>query len=83
MSINAVAIIVKLPPSSTLRAAPKKRFGRCNALASTFDEPAARHVQVAEMVIERAKRVIESNKIMTSFLCSTKRFARSITISAT
>ena len=35
VSISAVAIIVKLPPSSTLRAAPKKRFGRCNAFAST------------------------------------------------
>ena len=35
VSTSAVAIIVKLPPSSTLRAAPKKRFGRCNALAST------------------------------------------------
>ena len=32
--INAVARIVSDPPSSTFRAAPKKRFGRCNALAS-------------------------------------------------
>ena len=35
VSIRAVAIIVSEPPSSTLRAAPKNRFGRCNALAST------------------------------------------------
>src|SRR5690606_27088031 len=35
VSISAVAMIVRLPPSSMLRAAPKKRFGRCNALAST------------------------------------------------
>jgi len=35
VSISAVAIIVNEPPSSMLRAAPKKRFGRCSALAST------------------------------------------------
>src|ERR1700730_15328721 len=35
VSINAVAMMVSDPPSSILRAAPKNRFGRCNALAST------------------------------------------------
>ena len=35
VSISAVAMIVSEPPSSTLRAAPKKRFGRCSAFAST------------------------------------------------
>src|SRR6202020_251098 len=35
VSTRAVAIIVSEPPSSMLRAAPKKRFGRCSALAST------------------------------------------------
>ena len=35
VSINAVAIMVNDPPPSILRAAPKKRFGFCNALAST------------------------------------------------
>jgi len=35
VSIKAVAMMVSEPPSSMLRAAPKKRFGRCNALAST------------------------------------------------
>ena len=35
VSIRAVARIVRLPPSSMFRAAPKKRFGRCRALAST------------------------------------------------
>src|SRR2546427_9345487 len=35
VSMRAVAMIVSDPPSSTLRAAPKKRFGRCRALAST------------------------------------------------
>ena len=35
VSISAVAMMVSDPPSSMLRAAPKKRFGRCSALAST------------------------------------------------
>jgi hypothetical protein len=35
VSISAVAMIDSEPPSSMLRAAPKKRFGRCRALAST------------------------------------------------
>ena len=38
VSVKAVAIIVRLPPFSILRAAPKKRLGLCNALASTPPE---------------------------------------------
>ena len=38
VSINAVAIMVSEPPSSMLRAEPKNRFGRCNALESTPPE---------------------------------------------
>lgn len=33
-------------------------------ISSTFDEPAARHVQVAEMVIEKAKRLVETKKML-------------------
>ena len=45
-------------------------------LASTFDEPAARHVQVAEMVIERAKRLVEHKKDVVILLDSITRLAR-------
>src|SRR5207342_1355762 len=38
-----------------------QRTVRGEVVSSTFDEPAARHVQVAEMVIERAKRLVEHN----------------------
>jgi transcription termination factor Rho len=38
------------------------RTVRGEVISSTFDEPAARHVQVAEMVIERAKRLVEMKK---------------------
>src|SRR5450631_980170 len=46
------------------------------AISSTFDEPAARHVQVAEMVIERAKRLVELKKDVVILLDSITRLAR-------
>jgi transcription termination factor Rho len=45
-------------------------------IASTFDEPADRHVQVADMVIERAKRLVESGKDVVILLDSLTRLAR-------
>ena len=45
-------------------------------IASTFDEPASRHVQVAEMVIERAKRLVEHKKDVVILLDSITRLAR-------
>lgn len=45
-------------------------------VSSTFDEPAARHVQLAEMVIEKAKRLVESKKDVVILLDSITRLAR-------
>jgi transcription termination factor Rho len=45
-------------------------------ISSTFDEPATRHVQVAEMVIEKAKRLVEHQKDVTILLDSITRLAR-------
>ena len=45
-------------------------------ISSTFDEPAARHVQVAEMVIEKAKRLVEHKKDVIILLDSITRLAR-------
>jgi transcription termination factor Rho len=45
-------------------------------VASTFDEPATRHVQVAEMVIEKAKRLVEHKKDVVILLDSITRLAR-------
>ena len=45
-------------------------------ISSTFDEPAARHVQVAEMVIEKAKRLVEAGKDVVILLDSITRLAR-------
>ena len=53
-----------------------QRSVRGEVVASTFDEPAARHVQVAEMVIEKAKRLAESKKDVVILLDSITRLAR-------
>ncbi|TEW44482.1 transcription termination factor Rho [Psychromonas algicola] len=53
-----------------------RRLVRGEAVASTFDEPANRHVQVAEMVIEKAKRLVEHKKDVVILLDSITRLAR-------
>lgn len=49
---------------------------RGDVIASTFDEPAVRHVQVAEMVIEKARRLVEHNRDVVILLDSITRLAR-------
>ncbi len=53
-----------------------QRTVKGDIIASTFDEPAARHVHVAEMVIERAKRLVELKKDVVILLDSITRLAR-------
>jgi transcription termination factor Rho len=53
-----------------------RRLVRGEVVASTFDEPASRHVQVAEMVIEKAKRLVEHKKDVIILLDSITRLAR-------
>ncbi len=53
-----------------------QRSVRAEVISSTFDEPAARHVHVAEMVIERAKRLVELKKDVVILLDSITRLAR-------
>ena len=48
----------------------------CEVISSTFDETSARHVQVTEMVIEKAKRMVEYGKDVVIFLDSITRLAR-------
>ena len=49
---------------------------QCEVISSTFDEPSTRHVQVAEMVIEKAKRLVEHKKDVVILLDSITRLAR-------
>ncbi|MEJ2396829.1 MAG: transcription termination factor Rho [Gammaproteobacteria bacterium] len=53
-----------------------QRSVRGEVVSSTFDEPASRHVQVAEMVIEKAKRLVEHKKDVVILLDSITRLAR-------
>ena len=53
-----------------------QRSVRAEVIASTFDEPASRHVQVAEMVLERAKRLVEIKRDVVLLLDSITRLAR-------
>ena len=53
-----------------------KRTVRGEVVSSTFDEPASRHVQVSEMVIEKAKRLVEHKKNVVILLDSITRLAR-------
>ena len=53
-----------------------KRSVRGEVVSSTFDEPASRHVQVAEMVIEKAKRLVEHKRDVIILLDSITRLAR-------
>ncbi len=53
-----------------------QRSVRAEVISSTFDEPAARHVHVADMVIERAKRLVELKKDVVILLDSITRLAR-------
>ena len=48
----------------------------CEVISSTFDEPSARHIQVSEMVIEKAKRMVEYGRDVVIFLDSITRLAR-------
>ena len=49
---------------------------QCEVISSTFDEPAQRHIQVAQMVIEKAKRMVEAKTDVIVFLDSITRLAR-------
>lgn len=54
----------------------KRQVSTAEIISSTFDEPPQRHVQVSEMVIERAKRLVESKKNVVILLDSITRLAR-------
>ena len=71
-----VELIVLLIDERPEEVTEMTRTVRGEVVASTFDEPASRHVQVAEMVIERAKRLVEHKKDVVILLDSITRLAR-------
>jgi transcription termination factor Rho len=71
-----VVLIVLLIDERPEEVTEMTRTVKGEVVASTFDEPASRHVQVAEMVIEKAKRLIEHKKDVVILLDSITRLAR-------
>ena len=71
-----VKLIVLLIDERPEEVTEMQRSVRGEVVASTFDEPAPRHVQVAEMVIEKAKRLVEHKKDVVILLDSITRLAR-------
>ena len=71
-----IEIIVLLIDERPEEVTDMQRSVKGEVISSTFDEPATRHVQVAEMVIEKAKRLVEHNKDVVILLDSITRLAR-------
>ncbi len=71
-----VMLIVLLIDERPEEVTDMQRSVNGEVVSSTFDEPATRHVQVAEMVIEKAKRLVEHNKDVVILLDSITRLAR-------
>ena len=71
-----VILIVLLIDERPEEVTDMQRSVHAEVVSSTFDEPATRHVQVAEMVIEKAKRLVEHGKDVVILLDSVTRLAR-------
>jgi transcription termination factor Rho len=71
--INLIVLLIDERPEEVT---DMERSVDAEVISSTFDEPASRHVQVAEMVIEKAKRLVEHQKDVVILLDSITRLAR-------
>ncbi len=71
-----ITIIVLLIDERPEEVTDMERSVRAEVISSTFDEPAQRHIQVAEMVIEKAKRLVENQIDVVILLDSITRLAR-------
>jgi transcription termination factor Rho len=71
-----VTLIVLLIDERPEEVTDMERSVKAEVISSTFDEPAQRHIQVAEMVIEKAKRLVENKRDVVILLDSITRLAR-------
>jgi transcription termination factor Rho len=71
--VNLIVLLIDERPEEVT---DMQRSVKGEVIASTFDEPASRHVQVAEMVIEKAKRLVEHKRDVVILLDSITRLAR-------
>ncbi|MFQ5717268.1 MAG: transcription termination factor Rho [Nitrospinales bacterium] len=75
-NLPEIVLIVLLIDERPEEVTDMQRSVKGEVISSTFDEPAQRHVQVAEMVIEKAKRLVEHQKDVVILLDSITRLAR-------
>lgn len=75
---NAYVIILLIDerPEEVTDMEREVKGDRCEVISSTFDEPASRHIQVTEMVLEKAKRMVECGTDVVIFLDSITRLGR-------
>lgn len=75
---NAYVIVLLIDerPEEVTDMQREVRGPKCEVVSSTFDEPASRHIQVSQMVLEKAKRLVEDGVDVVIFLDSITRLAR-------
>ncbi|MEM6980927.1 MAG: transcription termination factor Rho, partial [Planctomycetota bacterium] len=71
-----VVLLIDERPEEVTDMEREIRSPQCEVISSTFDEPPSRHIQVAQMVIEKAKRMVETGTDVVIFLDSITRLAR-------
>ncbi len=71
-----IMLLIDERPEEVTDMERKLKSPSCEVISSTFDEPTSRHIQVAEMVIEKAKRMVEYGHDVVIFLDSITRLAR-------
>ncbi len=71
-----IVLLIDERPEEVTEMSRMVKGSRAEVVSSTFDEPASRHVQVSEMVIEKAKRMVEYGIDVVIFLDSITRLAR-------
>jgi transcription termination factor Rho len=72
----AIMLLIDERPEEVTDMEREVKGTNCEVISSTFDEPSSRHVQVSEMVIEKAKRMVEYGHDVVIFLDSITRLAR-------
>ena len=71
-----IVLLIDERPEEVTDMERQVKASNCEVISSTFDEPSSRHIQVSEMVIEKAKRMVEYGQDVVIFLDSITRLAR-------
>jgi transcription termination factor Rho len=75
-NLHVFMLLVDERPEEVTDMERQIKGSRCEVISSTFDEPPSRHIQVSEMVLDKAKRMVEYGKDVMIFLDSMTRLAR-------